>query len=259
MATQSRPDVSRSPAPGGPPLAEIELAGGVATREDDDVTIRASADTDPSHIVALVSSAEDLAAVSELLCALPAECGAAFIIVQYLGSGRKRSLAEALAMRTSRSVIQATDGMVAEQGHVYVIPASAILTMTGRCIRVSPNGAGQPGDMLLTSLAKERGGSAVGVVLSGAGSDGAVGVQAIKRGGGITFAQYPGSARFPGMPISAIETGCVTFVLRPYEIARELSRLSRDAACAAAAARPTLLMPVPIPTPAEDNSAAIGC
>jgi two-component system, chemotaxis family, CheB/CheR fusion protein len=192
---------------------------------------------DPSHIVGLVSSAEDLAAVSELLCALPAECGAALIIVQQFGAGSKRSLAEALAMRTGRPVIQATDGMVAERDHVYVIPASAILTMTGRRIRVSANGGGlhHPGDLLFTSLAKECGDSAVGVVLSGAGSDGAVGVQAIKRVGGITFAQYPGSARFPGMPISAIETGCVTFVLRPNEIARELSR---EATCAAGAARP---------------------
>lgn len=161
-------------------------------------------------------------------------------------------------MRTSRPVIQATDGMVAEQDHVYVIPASAVLTMTGRCIRVSPNGGGQPGDILFSSLAKERGDRAVGVVLSGAGTDGAVGVQAIKRGGGITFAQYPGSARFPGMPISAIETGCVTFVLRPNEIARELSRLGRDPACVAAAGSLRLVMPAPIPTPAKGDPAAIG-
>jgi len=244
MATQSRPDLNPSPDPGEPTVAESELAGGVATRENDDVTVRPSADRDPSHIVGLVSSAEDLAAVSELLCALPAECAAALIIVQHFGSGHKRSLAEALAMRTSRPVIQATDGMVAEQDHVYVTPASAILTMTGRRIRVGPNGGGlhPPGDILFTSLAKEHGDSAVGVVLSGAGSDGAVGVQAIKRAGGIAFAQYPGSARFPGMPISAIETECVTFVLRPNEIARELSRLSREAARAAGAARPMLVI-----------------
>jgi len=67
-------------------------------------------------------------------------------------------------------------------------------------------------------------------VLSGEGSDGALGIQALKQAGGLTFAQYPGSARFPGMPISAIETGCVEFVLRPNEIARELAQLSRHAA-----------------------------
>ena len=203
-----------------------------------------STDLDTSPIVAVVSSADDLEAVSELLCALPDECGAAFIIVQHLDSRRERLLAEALAMRTSFPVMQATDGMVAEQDHVYVTPASATLTMTGRCIRVTPNSGGlhHPGDILFTSLAKDRGEGAIGVVLSGEGSDGALGIQAIKQGGGTTFAQYPGSARFPGMPISAIETGCVGFVLRPNEIARELTRLSRDAASAASAARPALVI-----------------
>lgn len=193
---------------------------------------------DASRIVAVVSSADDLEAVSELLCALPAECGAAFIVVQHLDSGRERLLAEALAIRTSFPVMQATDGMVAEQDHVYLIPAGTTLTMAGRRIRVTPKSGGphHPGDILFTSLAKERGDSAIGVVLSGGGSDGAIGIQAIKQGGGTTFAQYPGSARFPGMPISAIETGCVGFVLRPNEIARELTR-RRDAASPADVAR----------------------
>ena len=194
---------------------------------------------DASRIVAVVSSADDLEAVSELLCALPAECGAAFIIVQHLDSGRERLLAEALAIRTSLPVVQATDGMVAEQNHVYVITANTTLTMTGGRIHVTPNPGGlhHPGDVLFTSLAKEQGGSAIGVVLSGEGSDGALGIQALKQGGGATLAQYPGSARFPSMPISAIETGCVDIVLRPNEIARELARLSRDAASPADVAR----------------------
>src|SRR2546430_17685922 len=95
-------------------------------------------------------------------------------------------------------------------------------------LRVTPNPGGlhHPGDILFTSLAKEHGHSAIGVVLSGEGSDGALGIQALKQGGGATLAQYPGSARFPSMPISAIETGCVDFVLRPNEIARELARLT---------------------------------
>src|ERR1700730_14356878 len=187
---------------------------------------------DTSPIVAVASSADDLEAVSELLSALPADYSAAFIVVQLLTSGRERLLAEAIAKRTILPVMLAHDGVVAEQDHVYLIPANNTLTMTGRRIRVTPN-AGKlhhPGDILFTSLAKECGDSAIGVVLSGGGSDGALGVRAIKQGGGTTFAQYPGSARFTSMPISAIETGCVGFVLRPNEIARELTRLSRHAA-----------------------------
>jgi two-component system CheB/CheR fusion protein len=184
---------------------------------------------DPSSIVAVASSAGDLEAVCELLSALPAECGAAFIIVQHLDSGRERLLFETLAKRTILPVMHAHDGAVVEQDHVYVITANATLTMASGRIRVTPNPGGlhHPGDILFTSLAKELGGSAIGVVLSGEGSDGAVGIRALKQAGsGVTFAQYPGSARFPSMPITAIETGCVRFVLRPNEIAHELARLS---------------------------------
>jgi two-component system CheB/CheR fusion protein len=194
---------------------------------------------DTSTVVAVASSAGDLEAVSELLSALPDECGAAFIIVQHLDSGRERLLFEALGGRTILPVKHAHDGLVVEQGHVYVITANTTLTMTGGRIRVTPNPGGlhHPGDVLFTSLAKEQGCSAIGVVLSGEGSDGALGIQALKQVGGATLAQYPGSARFPSMPISAIETGCVGIVLRPNEIARELARLSRHTAPPASVAR----------------------
>ena len=198
---------------------------------------------DTSPIVAVASSADDLEAVSELLSALPADYSAAFIVVQHLNAGRERLLAETLAKRTILPVMLAHDGVVAEQDHVYLTPANTTLTMTGRRIRVTPN-AGKlhhPGDILFTSLAKERGDSAIGVVLSGGGSDGSLGIRAIKQGGGTTFAQYPGSARFPSMPICAIETGCVGFVLRPNEIARGLTRLSRHAAPLAGVARSALV------------------
>lgn len=183
---------------------------------------------DTFPIVAVASSAGDLEAVSELLSALPAESGAAFVIVQALDSSCQRSLAQTLAERTILPVVHARDGVVAEPKHVYVITANTTVIITGGRIRVTPKASGlhHPGDILFTSLAEERGDSAIGVVLSGEGSDGAVGTQAIQQGGGTTLAQYPGSARFPSMPISTIETRCVDFVLRPNEIARELTRLT---------------------------------
>ena len=194
---------------------------------------------DTSTIVAVASSAGDLEAVSELLCALPGECHAAFIIVQHLDSGRERLLFEALGSSTILPVTHANDGLVVEQDHVYVMTANTTVTMTGGHIRVTPNPGGlhHPGDVLFTSLAKEQGCSAIGVVLSGEGSDGTLGIQALKQGGGVTLAQYPGSARFPSMPIGAIETGCVGIVLRPNEIALELARLSRHTSHPASAAR----------------------
>ena len=185
-------------------------------------------------VVAVASSAGDLEAVSELLSALPAECRAAFVIVQHLDSGSERLLFETLSQRTILPVIRAQDGLVPEQRHVYVMTANTTLTMTGGRLRVTPKAGGlhHPGDILFASLAEERADSAIGVVLSGEGSDGAFGIQAIKQRGGATLAQYPGSARFPSMPINAIETGCVRFVLRPNEIARELLRLNSYASLA---------------------------
>src|ERR1700730_5137880 len=85
----------------------------------------------------------------------------------------------------------------------------------------------RPVDVLFYSLAEQRGSNAIGIILSGAGSDGAKGIQAIKQAGGITFAQDESSARFFGMPSSAIQTGCVDFIQKPGEIAQELISISR--------------------------------
>lgn len=187
-------------------------------------------------VVAVAFSAGDFEPVSELLSALPAVCDAAFIVVQHLDSSRERLLFETLSQRTIRPVTRPRDGLLAEQGNVYVSTASMALTMIGGRIRVAAKTGGHhPGDILFTSLAQERGHGAIAVVLSGEGSDGALGIRAIRQNGGATLAQYPGSARFPSMPINAIQTGCVDFVLRPNEIARELARLSGDRSAAALA------------------------
>jgi two-component system, chemotaxis family, CheB/CheR fusion protein len=193
-----------------------------------------------SPIVAVASSSGDPEAVCELLSALPSECGLSFIIVQQLASGTEKVLLEAFAARTNLPVLYARDGVVVQEGHFYVITANTTLTVTNGCIHVIPSASGphHPADSLFGSLAKELGQSAIGVVLSGEGSDGALGVEAIKGVGGTAFAQYPGSARFPSMPISAIETGCVAFVLRPNEIAQALSRVSARSAAVAGVARP---------------------
>jgi two-component system CheB/CheR fusion protein len=180
-------------------------------------------------IVAVACFEGDIAAPSELVSALPADCVAAFIFVQQLSAGRATLLAESLAKRATLPVIHVHDGLVAERGRLYVIPPNANPTVTGGRICVTPAASGIdcPADALFTSLAEEFGNNAIGVLLSGGGSDRALGIRAIREAGGITFAQYPGSARFPNIPISAIDTGCVDFVLRPNEIAYELARISR--------------------------------
>lgn len=181
-------------------------------------------------IVAVACSARDLGPVVELLSALPDNWSQVFIIVQQFDPARCDTLLQdTVAKTTSHPVILAENNVVAERGHIYLARANVTLTVVDGRISVGSgaNGLQGPGDALFTSLAADRGARAIGIVLSGGGSDGALGTRAIEKVGGNTFAQYPGSARFPSMPISAIDTGSVGFVLRPNEIAHELTRLGR--------------------------------
>lgn len=181
-------------------------------------------------IVAVACSADDISAPAELLSALPADCGVALIFVeQRSAAGRASVLAEALMKSTTLVVMRAEDGCLVEDGRVYLVPRNVALTMARGSIHMSPATSDIDclADTLFVSLAQESGDKAIGVILSGGGSDRALGIRAIRQAGGKTFAQYPGSARFPNLPISAIDTGCVDFVLRPNEIAHELTHISR--------------------------------
>jgi two-component system CheB/CheR fusion protein len=194
-------------------------------------------------IVAIGASAGGLEAVSELLAALPATSDMAYVVIQHLDPEHKSLLAEILTKKTRMPVVEIHEGLGIEPAHVYVIPPNVTLTLSDDRFLLAPRGSGRnhPIDLFLASLAENRAEAAIGVVLSGGDADGTLGVQAIKQSGGITFAQEPQSARFPGMPNHAIETGCVDFVGRPDQIARELARLGRH---------PYLRVP---PTPAAPN------
>ena len=126
-------------------------------------------------------------------------------------------------------VREVSSGMAVEPNHVYVIPPKANMTLQGSRLtltrRVSTGKPYMPADEFFESLARTRKHRAIGVVLSGTASDGTIGLRAIKAEGGITFAQDSGSARYDGMPRSAIAAGVVDFILSPEEIARELDRL----------------------------------
>jgi len=180
-------------------------------------------------IVAIASSAGGLEALTELLAALPAKSGLAYVAVQHLDPDHESLLAEILTKKTPLAVMVARDGLAIEPDHVYVIPPNTTLTVKDERLRVVRRASGphHPADILFTSLAEERAERAIGVVLSGGDDDGALGIQVIKQAGGIIFAQEPSSAKFPSMPKHAIETGCVDFVLRPNQISRELMRLSQ--------------------------------
>ena len=181
-------------------------------------------------LVGIGASAGGLEALSELLLALPPRLGAAVIVVQHLDRSRDSLLRETLARKTVLPVIEAVQGLIPQADSIYVIPPDVTLTVVDGHLHLDARPMGRaphlPVDALFKSLAQERGGSGIGIVLSGADSDGAAGIQAIKTAGGITFAQEPRTAQFPSMPHSAIETGCVDFVLAPAQIAGELARIA---------------------------------
>ncbi len=180
-------------------------------------------------VVGIGASAGGLEAISDLLMDLPNPAGAAFLLVQHLDPEHNSLLPEILAKKTRLTVSQARDGTSLESDHLYVIPPNAVLTLANGVLRLGTRQTDEerhtPIDILFNSLAEEYGRNAIGVILSGTGSDGSRGVQNIKESGGIIFAQDVVSARFASMPKSAVETGCVDFVLTPKEIARELVRV----------------------------------
>jgi len=179
-------------------------------------------------MVAIGASAGGLEALSELFEALPTNSDMAFLVAQHLAREHDSLLAELLGKRTQMPVQSAVDGMQVLPNRVYVIPPNATLTLEAERLQVRARERDRPhhpADILFTSVAQGCADAAIGIVLSGGDADGTLGVQAIKHQGGITFAQAPDSARFASMPQSAIATGCIDFVLRPREIARELTRL----------------------------------
>jgi two-component system CheB/CheR fusion protein len=196
------------------------------------VTTGATAEEESTRsftVVGIGASAGGLEAISELLGGIAPSCGMAFLVVQHLAPSRPSLLPEILSKHTSMPVIEATDGMAIEVDHVYVIPPNTSMSIAQHRIKLQPRGETlgppMPIDDLFDSLASDLGVNAIGVILSGNGSDGALGLQAIQGGGGITFAQDTGSARHSSMPLAAMGLGCVDSVLAPRDIAREIARV----------------------------------
>ena len=182
-------------------------------------------------VAGIGGSAGGLEVFKHLLADLPADTGLAIVFVQHLDPNHHSLLSEILARSASMPVSEAGDGMRVEANHVYVIPPASDLTIAQGALRLTPRTQGpgphMPIDRFLRSLADECGSRAIGVILSGAGTDGATGIEAIKAAGGVTFAQDQYTAKFASMPQAAVATGCVDFVLPPDRIAAELVRVSR--------------------------------
>ncbi len=180
-------------------------------------------------IVGVGASAGGLEALRGLLSALPCDTGMGFVIVQHLAPEHASSLAEILARATTMPVCEVRDEPAVEPDHVYVIPPGRDMVIAGGRLLLLPqerNARHRGIDQFFRSLAEDSAHQAIGVVLSGSATDGTLGLEVIKAGGGVTFAQDE-SAQHDSMPKSAVASGCVDFVLPPEGIAKEIARIAR--------------------------------
>ncbi len=209
----------------------------VANLEDDDTT--------PRLLVGVGASAGGLEALERLFEAMPADTGMAFVVVQHLSPNYRSLTDEILGRRTRIPIRLVEDGMQVQRNTIFLIPPKKDMILREGRLLLTDKDPDQlvtlPIDLLLRSLAQEAGERAVAIILSGTGSDGSRGVRDIHEAGGLVIAQDPETAKFDGMPRSAIDTGATDITLPPESIPQALLNHAQ---------RPhaTSLTPLPVPT-----------
>lgn len=187
---------------------------------------KAGATEQPFYIVGIGASAGGLEALEPFFSHMPSDSGMAFIIVQHLDPTRHSAMPDIMARLTRMPVQLAADGLKVIPNSVYLIPPNTDLGIKGGFLYLrepaDTHGLRLPVDFFLRSLAKDKGPEAIAVILSGTGSDGTLGLKAIKAELGTVFVQEPQSAKYDGMPSNAIKTGLVDLVLPPDRLPRHL-------------------------------------
>ncbi len=189
------------------------------------------ASSEACAVVGIGASAGGLEAISHLLARLPPDTGMAYVLIEHLDPKHESNLVRILAKATPMPVQESTNGMRVEPNQIYIIPRDTTMTIASGVLKLKPRGDAPgphlPVDAFFRSLAEDRQSGAIGVILSGTGSDGTLGLEDIKAAGGITLAQDEESAKFAGMPQSAIRSGCIDVVSTPEGIAEEIARIGR--------------------------------
>ncbi|MFP5518162.1 MAG: chemotaxis protein CheB, partial [Alphaproteobacteria bacterium] len=225
---------SRRPAPGAPATDPAAVPAMAEAGTDGDGRPGTSC-----CIVGLGASAGGLEALQRFFDAVPGDSDLAYVVVQHLSPVHKSLMVDLLARHTAMEVVQATDGVPVQRNTVYLLPPGKHLAIEDCRLRLTAKDAGSgmslPIDIFLTALARDQGPLAIGVILSGTGSDGTRGLMAIKSAGGFTAVQQPETAQFDGMPRSALASGQVDAILPPDELP---ARLIDHARKALARARP---------------------
>jgi two-component system CheB/CheR fusion protein len=175
----------------------------------------------PGYVVCIGASAGGLDALEKFFQACPDDTGAAFVVIQHLSPDHKSMMNNLLARHTGMPVVMVEDDMPVEANQVYLIPPGAVMHVRGDHLHLTPKnprGLTLPIDIFITSLAEAFGQRAIGVILSGTGTDGTRGAIALNAAGGFVLAQDPETAKFDGMPRSVIATGVVDAVLSAEEL-----------------------------------------
>lgn len=207
-------------------------------------------------VVGIGASAGGLEALQCFFDNVPETSDLAFVVIQHLSPAHKSLMVDLLAKHTRMEVVQAGDGMPVLRDTVYLLPPAKTLSIENRRLRLTAkeplSGISLPIDIFFTALARDLGPFAIGVVLSGTGSDGTRGMLAINAAGGFTAAQSPENAQFDGMPRSAIATGKVDVVAPADELPALLAAHARDLL-----AQTGTEVPPPTPAGAADALAQI--
>ncbi|UQB41772.1 PAS domain-containing protein [Thiomicrospira microaerophila] len=176
-------------------------------------------------VVALGASAGGLEALEKFFAACPTDTGLPFIVIQHLSPDHKSMMADLLGRYTAMPIKLVEEGMPIQPNHVYLIPAGTIMRVVGGhfvLTQKTPHVLSLPIDIFFTSMAEEYGDKAIGIILSGTGSDGTRGAYVINESGGFLLAQSPKEAKFNGMPNSVIATGLIDDVLDAEQLAERL-------------------------------------
>lgn len=221
-APRSQPKPAEAVDPEPPPSSDGDGAAPAAVEAPG--PDRSAAEKDVFPIVGIGASAGGLAAIERFLDAMPpeAERSLALVVVQHLDPERKSILSDLIRQHTRMTVHEATDGLTVEPGAIYVIPPRKDLALVNGKLQLieptSPRGLRLAIDFFFRSLAADRGDKSIAVILSGSGTDGTLGLRAIKEAGGLALAQLPDTAQYDSMPRSAIVTGLVDYTLPPDEM-----------------------------------------
>jgi len=198
-------------------------------------------------IIGMGASAGGLEAFEDFFRNVPARSGMAFVLVSHLDPGHASMLAEILGRNTSLPVVEARDQMPVGPDHVYIIPPNREMTIFHGKLQLSVpgqvRGLRMPIDTFLRSLAEDAGEKAIAAILSGSGTDGTLGLRAVLGAGGVAFVQDPATAKYDGMPTSAIQSGLATYVLPAATMYGEIAAYVRN----------YLIRKIPAPPPGAEG------